>query len=288
MADLTNVDIFTGLIPDSDEVRADFDAVALPMAWDYREIFARLDQIVSSENDPSSWLRIENQGRVGSCQGNALTTGAEMVHYFETGKVVQLSRLFAYIGSQMQSGGARGDNGSSMISGIRLLQKIGVPSELLVPYTDNYQTMVRRYQQVARKPTVVESARSHIVETHTVCESFQQAMAWTATKSGSVHLGMNWPINLNSYGVCTRYRGNAGRGGHAIEGVYPARINSEWVLKIANSHGSNYAKRGYFFMNEQSFSEVLQENRFGVYLIGAPGSAEEPKFTGQFNPLMGA
>lgn len=280
-------EVFTGLIPDSDEVRADFESRALPMSWNYREYFNQLDVLIDETHDVTQWLRIENQGGVGSCQGAALTTGAETVHYYESGceDVVQLSKLFAYIGSQEAGGGANGDTGSSMISGIRLLQGTGIPLESTVPYTDRYNTMRARYQDAKRNAAVLEEARKYIVPDHLVCESFEQAMAWVACRCGSVHIGMRWPIPIDSRGVGQNYR-RAGNGGHAVEGVTAQKIDGTWYLKVANSHSTRYGDAGYFYLGKQDFEDIRRENRFGVYLIGAPGTWEEPRYTGQF-PLMG-
>lgn len=278
---------FTGLIPDSDEARADFESAAKPMSWNYREYYNQLDTLIDDSHDVTQWLKIENQGGVGSCQGNALTTGAEAVHYYKSGcsDVIQLSRLFAYIGSQEHGGGARGDTGSSMISGIRLLQKVGLPLESTVPYTDRYNTMVSRYRAAVRNQQVLSEAAEYIIGDHVVCESFEQAMAWCACRCGSVHIGMNWPIPLDSRAIAGSYS-RAGRGGHAIEGVTCQKIDGQWYLKIANSHSTRYGDAGYFYMGQDTFEDVRRSNRFGVYLIGAPGTWEEPAYTGQHS-LMG-
>ena len=280
-------EIFTGLIPDSDEVRADFEAAALPMSWNYRKWYDQLDTLIDETHDVTQWLRIENQLSMGSCQGHALTTGAEAVHFYESGSedVIQLSRGFAYIGSQVNGGGANGDTGSSMISGIRLLQKYGIPLESSVPYTDNYNAMVARYRQAVRDQRIMAEASQFKLDAHLVCESFEQAMAWVACRCGSVHIGMRWPIPIDSRGVAQNYR-RAGRGAHAVEGVTCQKWGGQWYLKVANSHSARYGDAGYFYLGKQDFEDIRRENRFGVYLIGSPGTHKEPNYTGQFN-LMG-
>jgi len=280
-------EVFTGLIPDSDEVRADFESQALPMSWNYREYYDQLDTLIDERHGVTEWLRIENQLQVGSCQANALTTGREAVYYYASGceKVVQLSRVFGYIGSQEKGGGARGDTGSSMISGIRLLKELGLPLESSVPYTDNYNAMVLRYRQAVRDQRILAEASQFKLEDHLVCESFEQSMAWVACRCGSVHIGMRWPIPIDSRGVAQNYK-RAGNGGHAVEGVTCQKWDGQWYLKVANSHSTRYGDAGYFYLGRQDFEDIRRENRFGVYLIGAPGTHQEPNYTGQFN-LMG-
>ena len=41
----------------------------------------------------NNWLQVEDQGQIGSCQGQALTECAEFCYGIETGKVVQFSRM---------------------------------------------------------------------------------------------------------------------------------------------------------------------------------------------------
>ena len=280
-------EVFTGLIPDSDEVRADFESQALPMSWNYREYYNQLDTLIDETHDVTQWLRIENQSSMGACQGHALSTGAEAVHFYESGsgEVIQLSRGFAYIGSQFMSGSSGRDNGSSMISGIRLLQSTGIPLESTVPYVANYSQMYSRYKEAARNSQVLDEAKQFIVPDHLVCESFEQAMAWVACRCGSVHIGMRWPIPIDSRGVAQNYK-RAGNGGHAVEGVTAQKWDGAWYLKVANSHSARYGDAGYFYLGRQDFEDIRRENRFGVYLIGAPGTHQEPNYTGQFN-LMG-
>ena len=47
--------------------------------------------------DPRNWLRIENQGQIGACQGFALTTCQEFAYWVaKKGGVIQFSPWFAY------------------------------------------------------------------------------------------------------------------------------------------------------------------------------------------------
>jgi len=67
--------------------------------------------------DPRSFLKVENQGQVGSCTGHASSTCSEICENIETkGGNTQLSRGFCYIMGQRESG-ITGDRGAT-ISGI--------------------------------------------------------------------------------------------------------------------------------------------------------------------------
>lgn len=89
---------------------------------------------------PVEWHRTENQGRLGSCQGTALTSVLERLWFVMTGEVVQLSKIFAYLGSQ-QIGGLLGvDQGSRPTDGIKLALNVGSPEEALTGYPGAYPT----------------------------------------------------------------------------------------------------------------------------------------------------
>ncbi|HSG71070.1 MAG TPA: hypothetical protein VLA12_11680, partial [Planctomycetaceae bacterium] len=63
---------------------------------------------------PSTWLKIEDQNGFGSCQGHSLSSCAEVAHWLATGgEVIQLSRWFAYVGTQIIDG-IWGDQGSTI------------------------------------------------------------------------------------------------------------------------------------------------------------------------------
>jgi len=145
--------------------------------------------------------------------------------------------------------------------------------------------MVSRYRSALRDAEVMREAAEYKLDSHLVCESFEQAMAWVACRCGSVHIGMRWPIPIDSRGVAQNYK-RAGNGGHAVEGVTCQKWDGQWYLKVANSHSTRYGDAGYFYLGRQDFEDIRRENRFGVYLIGAPGTHKEPNYTGQFN-LMG-
>jgi hypothetical protein len=87
---------------------------------------------------PVDWHRTENQGRLGSCQGTALTSVLERLWLVMTGEVVQLSKIFAYLGSQ-QIGNLLGiDQGSRPTDGIKLALNYGAPEETLTGYPAAY------------------------------------------------------------------------------------------------------------------------------------------------------
>jgi len=87
------------------------------------------------------WHKTENQLQIGSCQGNGLTSLLErlqFVRWRDRLKVVQLSRIFAYLAVQKLDGLLGVDQGSTIGNGIKLALSDGVPPEALTGYPDAY------------------------------------------------------------------------------------------------------------------------------------------------------
>lgn len=81
---------------------------------------------------------IENQGLVGSCVTNAITSALEYISNRATGKTFQMSRLFLYYNarvSQKESdSGVLADKGCSLLSALSSAQEMGVCLEQTWPY----------------------------------------------------------------------------------------------------------------------------------------------------------
>lgn len=80
---------------------------------------AAFKSVTIPDNLTHDWLCVENQGHLGSCQGHAITTSAEVLYYVATGgEVVQLSRLKSYIDTQAEDGLLGSDSGSTIGGGL--------------------------------------------------------------------------------------------------------------------------------------------------------------------------
>ncbi len=88
--------------------------------------------------DLRSWMtRVEEQGSLGSCTSNAVVGALEYLVRRETGRSVDLSRLFVYFNQRLWDDRIREDSGASIASGIRVLHRAGVPTERNWPYDRN-------------------------------------------------------------------------------------------------------------------------------------------------------
>lgn len=105
---------------------------ALPQQWSE---FGRPDSV------DIDFHRSENQGRLGSCQGQGLTSCLERLQFVKSrgdaSMVEQLSRIFAYLATQ-KIDGISGDRGSTISGGIKLALQHGVPPESLTGYPSSY------------------------------------------------------------------------------------------------------------------------------------------------------
>lgn len=83
---------------------------------------------------------IENQGNIGSCVANAITSGYEvLVKILYPQNFVELSRLFVYYHSRLFSDNLEQDMGSYIRDGLKSINNYGVCSEELWPYlTSNF------------------------------------------------------------------------------------------------------------------------------------------------------
>lgn len=78
--------------------------------------------------------RIENQGQLGSCTGNAITSVLEYELRKAKKSRADLSRLFVYYNERMVEGTINEDAGAIIRDGIKSLVTYGAPAETAWPY----------------------------------------------------------------------------------------------------------------------------------------------------------
>jgi hypothetical protein len=160
----------------------------------------------------AEWMKIEDQGQIGSCQGNAQTSCLELAAYHDTkGKVFQFNRMFAYLATQKVDG-IRGDNGSTMSGGAKSAATNGMCPESLWAYPGSYprggwQAIPQKCWDEAKKTTLVS---------HRVMESYEEVVQWLANGVGGVAIGISWNNSMSpdSNGCIRSYRN--GGGGHVL------------------------------------------------------------------------
>jgi hypothetical protein len=83
---------------------------------------------------------IENQGEVGSCVTNAITSALEYISHRATGKFFQMSRMFLYYNARLYDSSNKeiqGDEGCSILNALRSAQETGVCLEHSWPYEES-------------------------------------------------------------------------------------------------------------------------------------------------------
>jgi len=212
--------------------------------------------------DPRDWMRIENQSRMGSCQGHSISSCLEHLYYVATGgEIIHFSRLFAYIATQ-RIDGITGDRGSTISGGAKLLKEYGLPLEDTVPYRLPYPSSAQRRQILSDEN--YQKAKDFRARTFVYIKSFDEAWKWI-TGGGALSIGISWPVSKDARGLVTRFSGGRG-GGHAIYGggaLTPEMSGfSEPVIAWGNSHGENYGDEGWFYTTEKALESMLKSRNY--------------------------
>jgi hypothetical protein len=210
--------------------------------------------------DYSPFIETENQGPVGSCQGHAISTLVELLVWLKYGRKVQLSRMFAYIGTQKLDG-IRGDRGSSIGGGVELATKTGIPLERYWPYPGRYVS------------TIPAEATAHAGE-FLALEVFhlktgQAVRDFLAEGECGVTLGMQWRRSLSSGAPVVEDYGGGGGGGHALLMAGVSKLTDtktgERYTPQYNSHGTRHGTWGRQDLSPRCVDQILEDNQFGAY-----------------------
>lgn len=208
------------------------------------------------------FMRVENQGSVGACQGFSLACCGEFAHAFATGEVVQIDNMYAYIASQVESN-INGDRGSTLDGGSRAFVK-GFPLEM-----ETYKAVYpgRSYLTPERKN------RAHYkLTSHTRMNSANQIKQFIGSGVGIVQIGIAWgnAMTPDSFG-CIRSFG-AGGGGHAVVfcGYVPdedvgQQSGSEYWLLLKNSWSQRWGKKGFAYVAPKAVDQMLRHQFTVMY-----------------------
>lgn len=186
--------------------------------------------------DPASPLRVEDQGQMGSCAGQAGSSCVEFCYWLATQRMEQLSAKFLYVRAQREDG-IRGDNGSTISGCCKVVTNIGVPLESLWPYPPRYTNQPPRpWAELERE------AAAFRIKSHTWLKSAQEVMQYLRSGVGAVQIGIAWGGEPDRNGW---FNWRPGRGGHSVVLVGYGEEGREPFAWMLNSWGERWGLRGW-------------------------------------------
>lgn len=258
------INVFTGYpieLEDREALRSSATDAVLLMLGD---VPIRMDPR-SSALGSQGFLQVEDQQQQGSCQGQSLSDCGEFSHTFATGEVIQISRQYAYIASQVENN-IRTDSGSTLEGGTRAFKK-GFPLESVAPYTGN------RYPGWGYITQAMRDAAVYKLNSHTEIKSAEQVKQFIGSGIGIVQIGITWGNEMtpDSQGCIRSFSGRGG-GGHAVVfcGYVPdsdvgARSSAGWWLLLKNSWSKRWGKSGYAYVDPRACDQMLAHRWTSMY-----------------------
>lgn len=222
--------------------------------------------------DPRKFMKLENQGQVGSCQGHSISSCVEWCYAIATGgEKIQLSRAYGYYETQ-RIDGLSGDKGSTIQGGIKLATEFGICEESLWPYANRYDN---------RRPKPIEELRANAAQ-YKIGKSYRLTSydairTFLGSGQGAVSLGITWNSSVDS-GVVNNYSGASG-GGHAI-GLYSLSERKDeqgrpW-LWMMNSWGDKWGQNGWAEWSPNAV-EQMTKGRWSVFVGVSDMPAVKPR-----------
>lgn len=215
-------------------------------------------------------LKIENQASMGSCQGHALSTCTEGCYFIATaGQQIELSRLFAYLGSQKLDG-ISGDRGSTLHGGAKLVTEFGLCLEADFPYPSPVRYPAGGHRSIPA--AAWEKAQAFRIKTTKFITEEPEVHQWLGSGAGLVEIGIAWgsAMEPDSQGVIDSFR--AGGGGHAVSltGYLPCEeigcdTPEGYVYILDNSWGRGWGVNGRAYVKPRAVRQML-EHRFTTFV----------------------
>jgi len=216
-----------------------------------------------------SWMRVENQGPVGACQGYGLVACVEYLYGVLTGQIVQLAPLYAYLMSQFFDG-IRGDRGSTLSGGTKVLLQTRLC--LLSEYPRERSYPRNGYKDIPQ--SAIDAAKAGPFRTlRTVrFRNAAESKAFIGSMAGILQTGTAWTEQLANVPRHGAIQGIGGRnyGGHSynICGYIPIdeleadaraalpRTSGTSVHLVTNSHSTRWGRGGWAYLTDELFDSL--------------------------------
>lgn len=196
-------------------------------------------------------VRIENQGRFGSCGGHAGSTVLECLNFLDTGDWIQLSRWWCYIAAQRETGHNGRDAGCTISGLAKAMQSRGVCLETSLPYPDRYTDILPR--------AAAEEASQHKIKTWTRLPTSDQARQFIGSGLGFPAIGIPWMNGFQGGEISSRTYNGGSIGGHAL--AITGYDDSRRVFEVPNSWGQQAGQSGWFTMTYEFYDKIFQGNQ---------------------------
>ncbi len=200
---------------------------------------------------------VANQGKIGSCTGNALAGALEFLELgelhakskpvsqvFTPGRYDPVSRLFIYYNERSLEGTTGTDGGAQLRDGIKSLARWGACRESLWKYVTG---------NVLKKPTpkAYTDGEDHRISEYLRIQSLPEMRQCLASGSPfvfgfAVYESFESPEVARTGEVPMPEPDERVLGGHAVCAV--GYDDSERVLIVRNSWGPSWGDRGYFYL----------------------------------------
>lgn len=231
----------------------------LPDVPDHRDkVYTRVFKpiLVKKVDIIGKWNAIEDQGSLGSCTGNCVTSMLEIkLTKDEEKKTEHLSRLMAYYNGRKIDGSTKSDAGAQLRSVIKGLVKEGVATEKTWPYT------ISEFKKAPRKAAKTEGKvladRIALKKLSYARLTSLSSMLDCLSKGDTFVFGFSVPETIDTLpksGVLLFPKHDTKiEGGHAVLAVgYDMTKEFIWVR---NSWGESWGLKGYFKMPFQWFTD---------------------------------
>jgi hypothetical protein len=208
------------------------------------------------------WHRTENQGQIGSCQGHSVSSTLERLCQVN-GELVQLSEIFAYLGTQKIDGLLGSDRGSTISGGCKLAVEVGCCLEELTGYPRSYPDRAAR-EKILSPANYAAAARYKAKSAWKVPDDHDALLNFIGG-GGGVNFGISYYSGLIPKDRVVRsFRPGAGGGGHAM---CVLGYDRDGNLRAANSHAD-----GPYLITPQAWKQMLAHRYTAA--IGLMGNVE--------------
>jgi hypothetical protein len=178
------------------------------------------------------WHKNENQGRMGSCQGNDLTSCLERLAMVR-GESVQLSRIFAYLATQKIDSLLGSDRGSTISGGVKLALSTGVPPEKLTGYPKQYPSRSSR-NEILKQEHYDLGSPYKAMSSWRVSQSHDEVLNFIGG-GGAITFGIRWYSSIIPRDrIVKKFSPGSSKGGHAMAVL---GYDLDGNLIAVNSHG---------------------------------------------------